>query len=548
MSDQKSLQEEIVEVCLRRGIIFPTAEIYGGVAGFYEFGPVGQTLRLQLINLWRQHFIQSEENIVEIFGSTILPEKVFEASGHIEGFSDPLTQCDKCKSMYRADHLLENHDTETINFDVLTLQMLDTRINELKIRCPSCGGNLLPTKKFNLMFETTIGPSSDKKGYLRPETAQNIFINFKRIANFLRDKLPFGVAQIGKAYRNEISPRNFLVRMREFEQMEIEMFVNPDEINEHPSWDEISDLEINILTRENQLKKQKFKRMTVQKALDDNIIPNQYFGYYLALESEFIEMLGVETSQFWFRHLLEDETAHYSKANFDLEVQFPFGVVECVGNAYRTDYDLKKHQEYSKANLFVVTPEGKKIVPHVIEPSFGVTRLIYIILLNAYQNKSRDWTWFKFPNVLAPYEVLVAPLMKKDGLKEEAYNFFWELKDEGIDVIYDESGKIGKRYARADEVGVLYCITIDYQSLEDETVTIRDRDTTIQYRIPTDATAQVVKELVLGLISFEDLQQEFEEINAGDTKGVEKRKVETNKTQQNTKKGRSKKKQNKKSS
>lgn len=509
----EKLQEEIIEVCLRRGIVFPTAEIYGGPAGFYEFGPIGELLRQNLISLWREHFIRSEENVYEISGSTILPEKVFQASGHLDTFNDPLTQCEKCKSMFRVDHLLSEVDP-TKNFDGLSLSELNAELKRLEIKCPKCKGDLSPSKEFNLMFETSIGASTGQRGFLRPETAQNIFLNFRRISHSMRAKLPFGIAQIGKAYRNEISPRNFLIRMREFEQMEIEMFVDPELLNEHPRWDEISDLEIPILTRKAQEEGSSPIMITVEQALATGLIPNQYFGYYMALESEFIKSLGVPEDKFWFRHLLEKETAHYSKANYDLEIEFPFGIVECIGNAYRTDYDLKKHGEKAKVKNHIITDDGRKVIPHVIEPSFGVQRLFYILLLSSYRRDDRDWTWFQFPYSVAPYEVVVAPLMKKDGLKEAAYDFFWELKDEGIDAIYDESGQIGKRYARSDEIGVPFVLTIDYQSLEDETVTIRDRDTMTQYRIPMGETSDIIRELIFNVISFDDLKTEYKDLNS----------------------------------
>ncbi len=519
--DYKNLQEEIIDVCLRRGIIFPTAEIYGGASGFYEFGPIGELIRQNLISLWRYHFIKSEENIHEISGSTILPEKVFEASGHLETFNDPLTQCMKCKSMFRVDHLLENVDPSK-NYDAMSLDELSEELKKSGLVCPKCKGELGDVRSFNLMFETKIGPSGGIRGFLRPETAQNIFINFRRISHSMRSKLPFGIAQVGKAYRNEISPRNFLIRLREFEQMEIEMFVDPEHMNSHPRWDEVSTMEIPILTRDAQKNGGKAIMISVEDALKQGLIPNQFFGYFMALESEFVKSLGVSEDKFWFRHLLESETAHYSKANYDLEIEFPFGIVECIGNAYRTDYDLKKHAEKSKTKLQIVTDDGRKVVPHVIEPSFGVQRLFYILLLSSYRKGDREWTWFQFPYSVAPYEVVVAPLMKKDGLKEAAYDFFWDLKDEGIDAIYDESGQIGKRYARADEIGVPFVFTVDYQSLDDETVTIRDRDTTKQYRIPMSEASDVIRELIFNVLTFEDLKNEFKEINSGKKHGSDK--------------------------
>jgi glycyl-tRNA synthetase len=505
---ETSLQEEIIDVCLRRGIIFPSAEIYGGLSGYYEFGPVGELIRENIVALWKQKFIKSEENIFQISGSLTLPEKVFEASGHLSTFNDPLTQCSgKCKSMFRIDHLLEEHLEE--KYDGKPLDEMYQVLKGANIVCPTCKGELTEPRQFNLMFQTEVGASSGNKAYLRPETAQNIFLNFRRISHAMRAQLPFGISQVGKAFRNEIAPRNFLIRLREFEQMEIEMFVDPEELNNHPRWEEVADFPINILSHENQKAGKKAESMTVQEAMDKGIIKNQYLGYYLALEADFVEEIGIDPKKFWFRHLMDEEVAHYSKANYDLEIEFPFGIVECIGNAYRTDYDLTKHEEKSKTKMHVVTKDGRKVIPHVIEPSFGVDRLFYAILLSAYQKEGRDWTWFKFPMSMTPWEVVVAPLMKKDGLKEYAYNLFWQLKDEGLDGLFDESGAIGKRYARADEVGIPFVVTVDYDSLEDDTITLRFRDTTEQIRVPIDEIGSVIQELAYSIITWDDAKEDY---------------------------------------
>ncbi|MHA2171658.1 MAG: glycine--tRNA ligase, partial [Candidatus Kariarchaeaceae archaeon] len=243
MTKKKSLQDEIIDVCLRRGIIFPTAEIYGSAAGFFEYGPIGEAIRQNIINLWQETFVNSEDNVYQISGSTIIPERVFAASGHLDAFHDPLTQCESCKSMFRVDHIIA--EQVDVKSEGRSVDELFDLMKEHKIVCSRCKGELSKPREFNMMFQTNIGPAKKNRGYLRPETAQNIFLNFRRIAHAMRAKLPFGVAQIGKAYRNEISPRNFLVRLREFEQMEIEMFVDPDKLNEHPQWDEINEHEIN---------------------------------------------------------------------------------------------------------------------------------------------------------------------------------------------------------------------------------------------------------------------------------------------------------------
>ncbi|MFV2014797.1 MAG: glycine--tRNA ligase, partial [Candidatus Heimdallarchaeota archaeon] len=329
---EQSLQDEIIDVCLRRGIIFPSAEIYGGAAGFYEFGPVGSALRQNLINLWRDMFISSEDNVYEISGSLILPEKVFAASGHIDSFNDPMTQCKKCKSMYRVDHLILEH--LDLNVEGKSIEELKGILTDSNIVCSKCKGELSEPRDFNMMFETNIGSVGGVKGYLRPETAQNIFLSFRRISHSMRAKLPFGIAQVGRAFRNEISPRNFLVRLRELEQMEIEMFVDPDEINNHPSWEEIEDLEVNMYSEAAQQAGNGPQIMKIKDAVENGIILNQYLAYYIAKETEFIEALGIDKGHFWFRELLSHERAHYSKANYDLEIQFPFGIVECIGLAY----------------------------------------------------------------------------------------------------------------------------------------------------------------------------------------------------------------------
>ncbi|MCY3413540.1 MAG: glycine--tRNA ligase [Candidatus Heimdallarchaeota archaeon] len=503
---EPSLQEEIVDVCLRRGIVFPTADIYNGLAGSYEFGPVGSAIKQAIVELWRETFIRSEDNVYEIDGSIILPESVFAASGHIDSFNDPLTQCEKCKAMHRADHVIEEFTGESA--EGLSHDELFELIEKHEVACPSCKGTLSKPREFNMMFQTNIGPVSGTTGYLRPETAQNIFINFRRVAHSMRAKLPFGIAQVGRAYRNEISPRNFLIRMREFEQMELEMFVDPDEINNHPNWDEYEQVEIRLLTQEAQEKGGLPITITLAEGIERGYIYNQYMGYYMAVESLFIESLGIDKNTFWFRHLLDHETAHYSAANYDLEIQFPFGIVECIGLAYRTDYDLMKHQEKSKMKMHI-DQNGKKVIPHVIEPSIGVQRVFYAALLANYQKEGREWTWFKFPNSIAPWSVLITPLMKKDGLLEEAKSLYWELKDMGIDAIFDESGAIGKRYARNDEIGVPFAVTIDYNTLEDETVTLRDRNTTEQIRIHKDSLPDVLKEMIMDITTWDELKEEF---------------------------------------
>ncbi|MHA1866213.1 MAG: glycine--tRNA ligase [Candidatus Heimdallarchaeaceae archaeon] len=496
--------EKIIDVCLRRGFVNQSAEIYGGASGFFDLGPLGTLMRQKLVDFWRQLFVLDNDNIFEINGSLLLPESVFKASGHLDSFEDPLIQCKSCKSMYRADHIIAQNTG--ISAEGLSLEELDKIVEENKIVCPSCKGELDKARQFNLMFSTGIGPVSGNKGYLRPETAQNIFVNFKRYASFMRNKLPFGIAQVGKSFRNEISPRNFLIRVREFEQMEIELFFDPEMANKFSLFDFVEDVEINIVTKGMQEKEwSKPLSMSVKDAVEKEIIPNQVMGYFIAMESEMLQALGIPKESFWFRYMLPHETPHYSGGNLDLEVKLSIGNVEIIGNAYRTDYDLKKHEKASKST-FTIVSNNKKVLPHVVEPSMGVGRILYTILEYCYrEDESRTWSWFKFPASIAPIEIAVFPLMKKDGLAEYAQDLHLDLKDAGFVSFYDDSGKIGKRYARADEIGILYCITVDYESLEKDTVTIRDRDSTKQARVPIEDLEDVLDALLEEELTFEEL-------------------------------------------
>jgi len=499
---EERLMDKIIDVCKRRGFVSPTAEIYGGAGGFFDYGPLGTLMRQKIIELWRQSFVLDEDKVFEISGSTLLPESVFQASGHLESFDDPLVQCAKCNSMYRADDIIKRNTGESA--EGLPIAELDKKIQENEIKCPNCQGELGNTRQFNLMFKTEIGATGGINGYLRPETAQNIFINFKRLAGFMRNKLPFGIAQFGSSFRNEISPRSFLIRGREFEQMEIEMFYDPEKANEHPRWEEVADIEINIVTRDMQEKGwEKPLTMTTEEAVTKKHVPNQYLAYYLALETEMLLVLGVKAEDFWFRHMQDHETPHYSAGNYDLEANLSIGHMEIVGNALRTDYDLLKHAKASKSNYEIVVDE-KKILPHVCEPSLGVGRILYTVLEKCYREDDRGWTWFQFPPTVAPLEVAVFPLMKKDGLAEFAIDVHTELKEAGYLSFYDESGKIGKRYARADEVGIPFCVTIDYDSLKEYTVTIRDRDTMEQIKLPLEDLEVALGELMEGDSDFQE--------------------------------------------
>ncbi len=503
----KSRMEKVVEVSKRRGIIFPTAEIYGSLAGFWDYGPVGTLIKRKIENYWREFFVASEDNIVEISGSIVLPESVFRASGHLDSFVDPITQCTKCRSIHRADHLIEDASKKFV--EGKTTKELTEIIHEEKIKCPTCGNKLGDVRMFNLMLKTDVGAVGGQPAYLRPETAQNIFTAFRRIFLSSRARLPFGIAQIGRSFRNEISPRHFVIRVREFNQFEIEMFIDPEHAEDCSLFKLIAKTKINFFTREAQQKKNgKAKAVTVENALKKGLIPNKYLAYFMAKEMKFYQLLGIPAAALRHRHMLPEETPHYSKGNFDLEIEFDFGWKETVGNAYRGDYDLQKHAKHSKTDLSVAI-NGRKVVPHVVEPSFGLERTFAGVMLHCFrEDKERGWNWFAFPPKIAPYAVAVMPLIKKDKLPEKAKEVHESIKS-CVDAFYDNTGSIGKRYARADEIGIPFCITIDHDTFKNDTVTLRDRDTTKQRRVKIKELPNILWSLVHSGKKFEKFGKEI---------------------------------------
>lgn len=491
--------EKIISIAKRRGIIFPSSEIYGGLSGFFDYGHIGLLLKRKLENSWREFFIKAENNIFEIETSLIMHEKVWRASGHLDSFIDPLAQCKKCNSFYRADNLIEEKLGQFVEGS--KPEKLTKIIQEKKLKCPKCEGELSEVRVFNLMLSSQIGPVAGNIAYLRPETAQGIFVNFKNLLASTRATLPFGIAQVGYSYRNEISPRQWLIRLREFRQMEIEYFFNPNKITV-PN-DKILQTKISILTQEEQKKKNpKTIEIAAKESVKKGIIPNEIMAYFLAKEFLWYQQLGIPREALRFRHMTEAETPHYSKGNFDMEIKFDFGWKEVVGNAYRTNYDLSTHMKHSGED-FSIVDNGEKVIPHVVEPSFGIDRTIYAILLYCYRDgKDRGWEWFAFPPKIAPYVAGIFPLVNKDGLPEKALEIFNNLKS-CYDVFYDDSGSIGKRYARADEIGTFLSVTCDYDTLKDDTVTIRSRDTTQQIRVKLDDLVDVIWKLLNQEIEFE---------------------------------------------
>ncbi|MFW9985454.1 MAG: glycine--tRNA ligase [Candidatus Odinarchaeota archaeon] len=482
----QSLLEEVMTVSLRRGILYPSAEIYGGLAGFYDFGPIGTRIRNNLINLWKSQFVEARDYVYEISGNTILPSQVFKASGHLDHFTDPSAECSK-GHVTRIDQLIEERlkiPAEGKSNDELT-----KLVTEHKIRCPVCGEPLRGVKSFGLMFGTNVG-GERRQAFLRPETAQNIFLGFKRVQTAMRAKLPFGVAQIGRSYRNEISPRQSIVRVREFSQMEVEYFIDPRSLNECPFFDTVSKVSINLVTREEQSKAAEQSstdysstQLTVKEAFEKQFVPNQWMASILGDEMIFFQQLGIPAEAIRFRHMRPEETPHYSGGNFDLEIQFSFGWKEVIGNAYRRDHDLQSHSKGSQKELSIEV-EGEKIIPHVIEPSFGIDRILYAILEYTYRpkDKSRGWSWFQFPPNLAPYDAVILPLLNRPELEEVSKQIYEKTRKLGLAVLYDDRGRIGRRYARADEIGIPKAVTIDPQTLDDDTATIRERDSANQTR------------------------------------------------------------------
>lgn len=501
MDKPKLTIDEMAAFCKRKGFVYASSEIYGGIAGFYDFGHLGVELKNNIKREWWKEFVQQRSDIAGIDGSIITNPMVWKASGHIDSFTDVLVGCMKCNSRFRADTLVE--DKLKIPTAGMTIEGLTAEIKKHKIKCPRCGGELGKAGKFNLMFATGIGPlhSDASTAYLRPETAQLIFADFRLVQENARLKLPFGIAQIGKAFRNEISPRDFLFRMREFEQMEMEYFVHPDRQDDCDFIDDVLDYEFNILSAEMQNQKKAMQKMPVKECLSRKIIKTRWHAYWLALMHKWFVELGADASHFRIRQHLKDELSHYALDTWDLEYEFPFGWKELQGLSNRTDFDLKQHMAHSKADLTIFDEESrKKVLPHVIcEPSMGVERAFLVFMFDAYHyDKSRDNVVLRLHPKLAPVKIGVFPLVSnKKELVEKARQVYSELKKEWT-CMFDVSGSIGRRYARADETGIYAAITVDFDTLEDESVTIRSRDTTQQIRVKIAELKDVINRFLNG--------------------------------------------------
>jgi len=575
--------KKLVELAKRRGFFSQTAEAYGGIAGFYTFGPEGAELKRNIETLWRERF-NTKEGHREIEAPTIMPKPVFEASGHLDGFDDMILECPECQNSIRADHLVEDN-TEIEEAESFSTEKIEDIIEENGLVCPSCGYEVsnVEVDDFNLMFETSIGPGSSNPGYLRPETAQGIFTEFPRFKEYMRNQLPFGITQIGKSYRNEISPRKSIIRVREFTQAELEHFIDPNE--DEPRLEKVKDIEVVLYPIGEQQKEDGEKlRMTVGEAVEQEVITSDWIAYYLGVAKKWYERIGIDMERFRFRQHLPGERAHYASDCWDAESEVDGDWIEITGFAYRGCYDLKKHQEHSGENFEIfkeydepqtekvakinpdmswlgptygdhaseiidelqkmveVEPEifereqelriqidentfnipveklnfqiveeektGESILPEVVEPSFGIDRILYSVLDHAYVEDEIDGesrTVLQLEPEVAPMELAVFPLMDKDGMGEKARKLADNLRETGLSVKYDDSGNIGRRYRRQDEIGTPFCITVDHETLEDKTVTIRDRDSTGQVRVELEELEDTIGRLVNGELSFSGL-------------------------------------------
>lgn len=572
---------DLEAVIRRRGFIWRSFDIYGGTAGLYDYGPLGTALRNNIISVWRVFFVH-REGFVEIDTPNLTPHDVFIASGHIEKFNDLMLECSACSTLFKADGLISDRYPEIakeVIIDSLEADELTSLVEERDIVCPECEKSFKPAYEFNLMFKTTLG--RDKVAFLHPETAQGIFVNFQNLYTYHREKLPFGAVQVGKGFRNEISPRQGVIRMREFNMAEAEVFVDP-EVNDYPGFAMIQGSEFVLYDRHGA-----FHSITAGEAVDEGIICHRALAYFMARTQEFLLDVGVDPDRLRFRQHQKDEMAHYAEDCWDAEINMTINGkeswIECVGIANRSCFDLEQHMKATGEDLrafrsfeepvereierikpdlpvigrtfrqhansvrdyleslelpltqdptfvidgetITITPDmytiertvvkehGTRFVPGVIEPSFGIDRILYAVLQHSYDvGKQREGSETEAYNLLklkphiAPVKVAVLPLFNRSGMVDRAVKIRSDLIEAGIASSYDESGSIGKRYARMDEVGTPYCITVDHQTLEDGTITIRDRDSTLQGRIPSDDASLILGSLLSERMTFDSLK------------------------------------------
>ncbi len=558
---------DLLALCKRRGFIWPSFEVYGGVAGMFDYGPLGCILKNNIVEAWRAIY-KGREGFIEIDSETVNPKDVFKASGHVDNFADLITYCQKCQAPFRADHMVKGFYE---NPDILTPKELEEAFVKHNIKCPECGGDLGPVDEFNLMFKTNIGPGSARVGYLRPETAQGIFVNYLNLYRYNREKLPLGVIQTGRSYRNEIAPRQGMIRMREFNQMEVELFVDPED-KDWAKFPEIENEKLDLIPNTTL----ELTTMTVKEAVEKGVIANRVLAYFVYTTKQLLVSMGIDPARLRFREHEKDEMAHYAADCWDAEVLLSYGWTEIVGIADRGCWDLSRHAQFSgqdmshfkkfdvprevemdkvkaknkalgprfkgqakdvAAAIEALSPSdvkdgkitvkvngedieldgesfevvhvkekvaGERVIPHVIEPSHGLDRIFYSILEHAYEyDEKEDYTVLHLAPVVAPIKVGIFPLMEKDGLDDVARDIYSKVHVAGAEAYYDGSGTIGKRYARMDEIGTPWCITVDYETVEDGpnkgTVTIRDRDTKDQKRIKASEAKDIIDKLLAGM-------------------------------------------------
>jgi len=569
---KKENNDKIIDLAVRKGFFWKSFELYGGSSGFWDYGPIGTILKKKILDEWTKIY-RIEEGFLEIDTPTINLGEVFVASGHVKNFVDIIVKCDSCKDEYRADHLIK--EILGIKIEGTNLKEYEEVIEKNNLRCPACGGKLGRSQRFNLMFETSIGAGGDggKNGYLRPETAQGIFINFLRLSRLAR-ALPFGVVQIGKAYRNEISPRQGIIRLREFTLAEAEIFIDPTE--DSLSIDKIADDIVALYSRDyNDRDKSISERgiqITIKEALNNKIIRNKFVAYNIAIANRFLTRIGIPAEKIRFRQHKKDEMAHYASDCWDAEIKTErYGWIEVAGIADRGNYDLKSHSIESGQDLYIFKPfdkpikvkkkvikpdmdiigpkfkdksplileklkegkgiirdnnihlmigdeeiivedgaysieeveeeiHGEKIIPHVIEPSYGIDRILYSLLEHSYREEllENDETRvvLGFKSFMSPIDVAIFPLLPKTELIKKSKEITELLKNYDLYVSYDENGSIGRRYRRQDEVGTPFCVTIDFETLDDNKVTVRDRDTMKQERISINDLGMFLKDLI----------------------------------------------------
>lgn len=485
--------DNILNIATKRGFFYPSAEIYNHKAGFWTYGHLGTLMKRKWENLWRSYFLSLHENFYEIEGSSILPKAAFEASGHVKNFNDPLIECTHCKSRVRADELLETAGKEAQG---MVLDELEKKIKEAKIKCLRCGSIAWSSVRwFNMMFDVHIGALGEDIAYLSPETAQNPFLSFKREIMATRERLPLGLAMIGHAFRNEIAPRQGFFRLREFTQAELQIFFDPETFDEEVSWEEVKDVPLRVALVKD---KGKTRSISCGELHRDLKLPKFYLYYAAKIHEFYHQELSIPIGSFRFREISDSERAFYNKIHFDgeLELETLGGFKEVCGLHYRGDHDLHGHQDHSKEKLEVMK-DGKKVLPHVLELSFGVDRNIWA-LLDLFYHEEKERTYFSFPYNVTPFDTTIFPLVQNDEKLVKKAREIYDSVRKNLKTFYDQSGSIGRRYRRAEEVGIPCMITVDFQTLEDKTVTLRSRDTMKQIRVPTAKLLETVHSFLSG--------------------------------------------------